>query len=439
MSDNHPFYKMLQNIRAIGVNATQIKLQCIAENALNDVTSDVLCLSPRVVRPLSSILFTKTKGNVLFFIQILLSLHRDGLLYLDYSRHCWAWDQEKILSEKLPDNIAICFTNGIRKLPVEVQLAMHTMSVFGASVKLQYIQALEAHLKIKIVEPLKIAAAEGLVSELNGWFNFNHDRIQEASYNMIGDRDRRCNHLIYGKCLVKLALQSCDDDMLFVAVGQINMGGKSVAQAQECFLMAQHNLTAGKKAMGMSEFMSAYSFFEHGIDFLPEHHWRRDYPLCLDIYTLACKSAFAVGKMQALRILSEHVLTNARSFKDTLEVQLTKLSMLAHSSQASEALNMGLAIVSNLGEDIPKPSKEALDVQVQQTQALIRGLSEDQLIRHRLMTDLNKLYVMKFLARLQIISYLVNSPIHPFVILKVRFVLDHLFRCELAVLLTNLL
>eukprot|EP00956_Cyclotella_meneghiniana_P036750 scaffold130081_cov74-Cyclotella_meneghiniana.AAC.8 len=216
MASDHCFWRMITSIGAVGIHTNHVKLNCMNEEVLNAVVADLLHLSPRLVRPLSLLLYSKSKGNVLFFLQLIVSLHRDELLYLDFDRQRWAWDECKVMNMELPDNIALCLTNGIIKLPVEVQLALHTMSMFGASVKIDYLELLETQLGLKLIEPLnRFAAAEGLVVNSNDSFRFCHDRIQEASLNLIGEHDRRCNHLAYGKCLANRALDTHNDDMLF--------------------------------------------------------------------------------------------------------------------------------------------------------------------------------------------------------------------------------
>lgn len=264
MSSDHSFWKMVLDIGDVGVRATRVELNCMREETLNRIVSDLLCLSPRLVRSLSSILFSRTKGNALFFMQLLLLLHRDGLLYLDFGRSRWAWNESKIISMKLPDNIAICLMDGIGKLPIEVQLALNTLSMFGASARVPYLELLESQLKIKILEPLK--EASGLVTNLNGSLHFCHDRIQETSLNLIEEHDRRGNHLSFGKCLITTALDANDNGMLFTAVDQINLAGPSaISDYEDYFNMASYNLAAGLRAMNMAEFGSA----------LADYYWFR--------------------------------------------------------------------------------------------------------------------------------------------------------------------
>jgi predicted ATPase len=421
MKAGHPFLKMLENLQTFGINSTMIQLDCVTEVVLNEAISQLLCLSPRLVRSLSSIVFRKSKGNPLFVSQLLLSLNRDGLLRINLNRKRWVWNEEKILSTKLPDNVALCFTNGIKQLPIVVQVALHTLSMFGASVRVDCITWLESQLKIILTEPLKIAVSEGLVNIIRGSYKFAHDRIQEASYQMIQDHDRLSNHLIYGQCLVKIAIETGDDTMFFTAVNQINLGGPSaVTNREEYLTMAQHNWVAGKRSMAMSDFNTAHSFFDHSISFLRKNHWRDNYEFSLDLYECAARSALATGNSQSLQIVCDQTMRHAKCFEDKLSIYYILISSLALASKIQEALEKNLSVLSQLGEGITNNlSQEELDRQTHSTLAsLIRVTSEVNIANHKVNTESNKLAAMKFLAQLHILAYLAQPVLHPFVVLK---------------------
>jgi predicted ATPase len=197
----------------------------------------------------------------------------------------WVWDEVKILSTKLPDNVALCFTGAIGNLPVDVQLALHTLSMFGAStVKADYVKLLESKLNLSLQSPLIMAETEGLINHTNGYYTFCHDMIQETCHKMIAEHDRRSNHLIYGRCFISHHLDTDADDYLFAAVGQINSGGVSaISVPQEYVLFATYNLTAAKKAMQMNDFSFAHSLLIQAITFLQQNHWLQHYQLSLEV------------------------------------------------------------------------------------------------------------------------------------------------------------
>ncbi|KAL7485069.1 hypothetical protein ACHAW6_010670, partial [Cyclotella cf. meneghiniana] len=414
------FWKMVKNVSALGINNTTVQLSCMDANTLYEVVSDLLCLPPRLVRSLSDIVHKRTKGNPLFFSQLMVSLNRDGLLQLSLSRRRWVWDEEAIQSIKLPHNVALCFTKGISKLPLEVQSALCTLSMFGASTKCLYIEALESLLDLKLIEPLDVAAAEGLVIRMKGSFHFYHDRIQEACYALTEKRERDNNHLMFGLCLVNLSIDTGDVDMLFTAVNQINLGGPSaVMDKDKLAIIAKYNLMAGKKATEMLDYTSAYDYFYHGISFLPNNHWTYHYQLSLELFELASQSALATGNSRSIENFFGEVLKHGRCFEDKLNINFIIVSSLSNASKVLEAFEKGRIILSRLGEDILcDPSKETLNRHIQQTQSLISGVSEHELLNYRLMTDTNKLQAMKFLAKMQHITAMAKPTLNPFVTLK---------------------
>jgi predicted ATPase len=176
---------MIEGVSALGFKSTLVKLHCMDKDSVNQAMSNLLHLSPRLVRSLSDIVYNKTKGNPLFFSRMLLALNREGFLRISLTRHRWVWDEDKIQSRELPEDVAMLFVNSINKLPEDVKAALGTLSCFGASIDCDVIHAIESDLSLKLIDPLSVAMAEGLVSKLDGRYHFCHDRIQEAVYSMI--------------------------------------------------------------------------------------------------------------------------------------------------------------------------------------------------------------------------------------------------------------
>jgi predicted ATPase len=415
MSDTHPFWGMLESIQCLSVN-----LKNVDANMLESVLSNLLCLSPRIVKPLASIVYTKTKGLPLFVSEMLRSLHRDGLLRVDLDNKRWVWDQDKICAAKLPDNAALSFTNGITKLPTEVRLALQTLSMFGSSAKTEHIKALETQLNVNLTEPLEIATREGLVSNARGSYQFSHDRIQETCYAMISEKDRVHNHLMYGQCLAKLASETNNDDLMFISVNQLNLAGPgAVTEWNDYIAIAKYNLDAGKKATEMSDFSLAHKLFSSGIKFLPLQHWNHHYAVSLELHELAAKAALAAGNIESMGLFSETILKHAKCFADEWNIHLIVIMSLMHIRNINEALEMGLGILTRLGEDISRDATEDDFVdQVKRTQAMLAGVSEDTLMGYEPMKDKKKRAAMKFLASLHTCSYIAAPSLHRFVVLK---------------------
>jgi predicted ATPase len=135
-SSCNPYWRAMCNSNLLNGRSTNIKLDCMGEDTVNTMVSETLRLSPRLTRALSSIIYHKTKGNPLFVSQVTLSLSKDGLLRPSLIRGRWEWDKEKILCQKLPDDVAKFLTHSIGKLPEDVKTSLSILSCFGASIKL---------------------------------------------------------------------------------------------------------------------------------------------------------------------------------------------------------------------------------------------------------------------------------------------------------------
>jgi len=307
----------------------------------------------------------KTKGNPLFVSRLLLSLSKEGLLRPSLSLRRWEWDKEKIQCQKLPDDIVIFLTNLIRVLPEDVKSSLFVLSCFGASADRAFIKTLESALEKKLLDNLDLAVSEGLLDKTGDQYRFSHDRIQEAVYTMMDVQVRRLTHFSHGMALAPLADGEDDESnlLLLSAANQLNLAGpEAVQDRSQNVIAATLNLRAGKKAMEMSDFEAAHSYFDCGISFLRdfdcgisflrENHWDEYYDLSLELFNLAAKCTLVNGDLVDLNVLSKQVLKYGRSFQDKLNVMYFVMCSLAYSSRLRESIENGLDILSKLGIEL---------------------------------------------------------------------------------------
>jgi predicted ATPase len=417
--EQHSFGSMIASIRQFGVHATVVKLGCLDKDTTNAVVSDLLCLSPRLTRTLSEIVYHKSQGNPFFFSQLMILLCRDGLVRLSLSRRRWEWDEEQIQSMKLPDNIAAFLSSTIERLPTEVQSALYTLSCLGARSDCVLLEVLEAKININLTEPLQIAVALGIIDRVDGKYTFGHDKLQEAAYNLIRTEDRCFYHCKYGLALIQHALERDDDDMLFTAVNQINLGGPvAILDAKNFVVVANLNLSTGIKAMEMSDFSSAYSFFDHGINFLRKRHWQEHYDLSLRLFEAAGKCALVNGDGVSLKLISDQIFNFAKSFEDKLNTMFYNVTALAYSSKLPESVEMAISVLSQLGIELPASSESEITTNIEQTKLTLQGFTDQELIDYKIMIDPSMIMAMKFLARLVITLYYTRPAGVPITTLK---------------------
>jgi len=232
-TDNcNPLWKTLCNNNLFNARSTDIKLDCMKEETLNIMVSETLCLTPRLTRSLSSIIYRKTKGNPLFVSRLMLSLSKEGSLRPSFGRRRWEWDIQKIQCQKLPDDVAKFLTNCIEALSEDVKSSLKVLSCFGSSAEIAFIKTLERSLQTNLLRNLDSAVKEGLLEKKDDRYHFAHDRFQEAAYNMMNFLDRRNCHFDYGMALAPLAEREEDVFILLTAANQLDLAGHGAVQEE---------------------------------------------------------------------------------------------------------------------------------------------------------------------------------------------------------------
>eukprot|EP00804_Cyclotella_cryptica_P014030 CCRYP_002508-RA/>CCRYP_002508-RA protein AED:0.03 eAED:0.03 QI:1061/1/1/1/1/1/4/164/1320 len=427
MEDHHSFRNMVGKFIEYGIRMTMIRLDCMDRNSLHRMVSTLLCLSPRLVKGLSDIVYHKTKGNPLFVSRLLLSMNRDGLLNLSLTRRRWVWDKNLVKSIELPNDVASFFSRIISRLSPEVQTALQVLSCFGSAESCE-LEILEAKLGLEIVKPLEVAVDEGFVSKNDDKYRFAHDQIQEAAYIMVPLKDRCLEHLKYGLCLVEVSVEKASDCLLFTALGQVNLAGPSVVtDAMQSTEIAGHNLAAGKKAIEMSEFSCALRFFKSGILFLKENHWKENYSLSLELFGLAAKCSHVLGDFPCVTAMSEEVDKHVHCLDDKIDNSFVVMSSLANVSKISDAVTLGLSILSQLGYELPTSySRSETMSLIKRAQKDLSAISDSDLLNYKRMTDKRHIMAMKCLSKLELPTLQVNPQLQPIVNLKmVNMTIEH--------------
>lgn len=378
----------LTNIRQLGVSVTTIKLACMDEERVNTMISIMLGLSPRLTRNLANTVHHKTKGLPLFLSQVMNSVRKHAMLWFSLSDRRWKWDIDRIRSIELPDNIAKYFASTIGKLPTEVQSALFLLSCFGACTQISWIKTLESKLSLQLIVPLEeVAVEEGLIDKIDESYRFCHDHVQTAVYSIIPPEERCLLHFKYGMALAAVSIDDENDDLLFISASQMNLGGPaSIKDADEGVIVAQINLSAGKKAVEMCDFASAHRFFDNGISFLRKNHWHDHYNLSLELFEAASKSAFAIGDLECLQLLSQQIFTFAKTFEDTLSCTYITVGALAYTNKLTELIEKAISVLNKLGEALPESFTETeTSTQIELTRAILNRYTDEQLLNYKTM------------------------------------------------------
>ncbi|MEI7993703.1 MAG: adenylate/guanylate cyclase domain-containing protein [Methylococcaceae bacterium] len=419
VSASHPFSIMLGEMRKKGAKTNTITIGNLSEETLNNLISDSVNEDKSLTRELTNLVYVKTHGNAFFVMQFLKSLYTENLLTFNFESHRWLWDVKKVKEQNITDNVVELMAGKIRVLPQETQRAMKLAACIGNSFSVSTLAVINQQEIAEIHQALFEGLREGLLIPSGDHIRFSHDRIQQAVYSLIPDKEKNLMHLSIGKLLLSNIPAEQQEEKLFDIVNQWNWGKEIIISENEKEQLAKLNLRAGIKAKQSSAFKPALDYLETGISLLKPEPWNNQYQLCLDLYTYATEAAYLNGDFALMDKMFEEVLTNA---KDLLEkVKPYEIRILAYKAENKllDAIKTGLELLAQLEEEFPsKPTILSVMADLIKTRIMLRGKDSNKLQNLPVMTNEYKIAAMRIMADIASSSYWATPTLFPLVIFR---------------------
>lgn len=399
-----------------GFSLDRIKLESLTPDGVNQFVSETLHLFPRLTRPLSLVLQKKTGGNPLFLGRILSAIgsgreSRSGRessrtstpftngdeICFSLSRRRWTWDIDKIQDLELADDVVFFIVSEMRRISADLLYGLKVAACIGSRITSDVIDILSAELGTDLRDTLHQLAEKGFLNEhiysreagcgapssspsSNVRFEFAHDKIQEAAYNVTPIHEQKLYHMMFGLALYPRVMDKSNDDMLFMAIHQINMAGPdSVCDLNQKPIIAGLNLNAGRRAGERSDFQSAFNLFRHGISYLESDCWEKHYGTSVELYDSAAMAAVVVNDLEAAAFYVTVINAQAKCFEDKLNAMTVKLKVLIHQQRFEEAMETFSEILTDFGEPALRPLDEIQD-HVNNMNASMKSLDDDTLL-----------------------------------------------------------
>jgi hypothetical protein len=106
------------------------------------------------------------------------------------------------------------------------------------------------------------------------------------------------------------------------------------------------------------------------------------------------------GNVETVSMKLDCILSNSKSFDDSLNARALRAKFLASQGQFGEAIQEIVGVLSNLGEDFPGDiTSSYLLNEISVTQTILKDISKDTLLNLPPMQDMQKLNTMKFMVR----------------------------------------
>jgi PAS domain S-box-containing protein len=375
----HPLMLTLEKIQQAGGIYSSILLQNLTKLDVLSLMADSFKSKKILNQPLTNLIYQKTAGNAFFTLQLLQLLVAESLIEFNLNLGEWQWDLKAIKAKEISENVVDLMVAKISKLAPKTQnlltwaacignmFDLDTLAIIAEAHPVRVLKDLSPALKIGLIVPendrYRLVTAENQEIASEVWFNFLHDRVQQAAYVLIDENQKQVTHLKIGRLLFANVQEPEQlEDVIFDIVYQFNQALPLIDRPTEQLEIAKLNLNAGRKAKAANAYTAAEQYLQSAIALLPENSWDIQYYLSLEIYTELVEVKYLLGQYQPVEDLAQVVREKADSALDKLKVYLTKILSYSAQNQMNQAIETGIYFLHSLNVPLKKSPPTGLKV-----------------------------------------------------------------------------
>jgi predicted ATPase/transcriptional regulator with GAF, ATPase, and Fis domain len=323
------------------------------------------------VEPLAALILRKTDGNPFFVIQFLKTLHQEGLFAFDSTLGTWTFRLDAIAGTAVTDNVIDLMTRKIRSLSPAAQSVMTLAACIGNPFDWRTFATVSPLTAMESAAGLKEALDGGLLVAAGGGFDaagqqntyaFLHDRVQQASYDLIPLDRKQQAHLEVGRLMLAQCHDGVPEVRLFEIVNHLNVGRALIVDRAERVRLARLNLAAGRKAKTSAAYRAAAASFEDGLSLLADDAWSTEHALMFALGLEAAESQYLAGDFDRAEHYFDLLLGRAATPVDRAQVHSLRIVLYENLSRYADALASARAGLGVFGLTFPKTDDDAIAV-----------------------------------------------------------------------------
>ena len=276
---DHRLTAAIDVIKKTGQPLQRIPLKPLNPENISQLLAHTCHCRPEEAKPLAEVLARKTGGNPFFVSQFLTVLSEKGLIGYSSEEKRWIWDLVAIEFLAVTENVVELLVDRLHRFSSETRRLLSLAACIGNTFDLESLELISGEESGELYENLLPALETGLILGLSrhpeldnptagasaegSSFKFLHDRVQQAAYALIAQKEKQTVHLQIGQTLLKQYAPEKGEALLFDVVHHLNLARRVKDKWKERSYLAELNLKAGRQARSASAFEQAPGILYH--------------------------------------------------------------------------------------------------------------------------------------------------------------------------------
>jgi predicted ATPase len=291
VNEFHSLSLTINKLKKCNVICNMISLNPLTLKNIEEMLADTCHKSKEAVKSLAKICYEKTGGNPFFLNQLLQSLYQENLIIFDVNNNQWIWHLEHIQQKNVTENLVDLMVEKIKQSSTMTQEILQIGACLGNHFTLNELIAVynnqtPENITLQLEEGLKRGFLLKLKSSnQRNYYQFAHDKIQQAAYSLIPLKKRKMFHLNIGKNLLEKTPPEKLHEKIFPIANHFNtalMDENSFLNEQEKLQIAELNLKAAKIAKAAAAFEPALIYITQCLKNFPNNSWQENYSFTLE-------------------------------------------------------------------------------------------------------------------------------------------------------------
>ncbi|MBF3337526.1 AAA family ATPase [Leptospira borgpetersenii serovar Hardjo-bovis] len=457
VDSTHPFSTLIAGLEKEGFRLDKILLKPLSLENVNELLSDSLRKPIEETLSFAEIVYSKTRGNPFFINELLKQLSKEEIISYQQGNPAssggWVWDLEKIKKTDISDNVVDLLVKRIKKLSPRTQETLKLASCIGSNFDLAIqskilgatlketaaalIETMEEELIVPIGDNYRLVDSMVEIEENQDknfqtaksiQFRFQHDRVQQASYELLNEDQKRSLRLKIGRILLENLNEKALEDSIFDVVNHLNTGSPLVTEYSEKRKLIQLNLQAAQKAKLSAAYKPSKLYSEKARELLLSFSksgkddkglWEKEYDLAYAVHKELAEALYLNGNFEESQEMIQNILKQAKTPVEQAEAY--NLLMIEYSAQGKYDLAMPTVIkaLKPLGIELPISGFEKVaKKEIEEAKKNLKNRSITSLLDAPLMTDPNHIWAVNLLISAIPMAYNKEPALFPVICLK---------------------